>query len=183
MKKSDIRSVAAIGIGTALFILLTLAAIPVGFIPNTQLQTRVAFLTFMSAIFGPVVGGAIGFLGHAIADASFYGGVWWSWVIPEGVYGIIIGIFALKFKIEDGGFGLKETVLFNIAQVVANIIAWIVIAPILDIVIYAEPANKVFAQGATSALLNIITVAIIGTILTKAYSKVKSKTSSLSVED
>ena len=72
-KKFGIKHVVAMGIGTALFVVLTNVQIPVGFIPNTALQTRAAVLAFFSAIFGPVVGGAIGLIGHALGDAVFYG--------------------------------------------------------------------------------------------------------------
>ena len=61
-KKFGIKHVVAMGIGTALFVVLTNVQIPVGFIPNTALQTRAAVLAFFSAIFGPVVGGAIGLI-------------------------------------------------------------------------------------------------------------------------
>jgi energy-coupling factor transport system substrate-specific component len=66
---------------------------------------------------------------------------------------------------------------------VANAIAWILVAPVLDILIYAEPADKVFAQGALAFVANIIIVAILGTLLGVAYSKIGAKASSLSKED
>lgn len=183
MKKFGIRSVVAIGIGTALYIALSYVSIPVGFIPNTAIQPRVALLAFLSAIFGPIVGGAVGFLGHALADAVQYGSVWWSWVFPDAIFGILVGALAAKYKIEEGGFGKKEIVLFNVAQVVANAIAWILLAPVLDILIYAEPANKVFTQGVVAFIGNILTAGILGSILAFAYSQVKSKSSSLAKED
>jgi energy-coupling factor transport system substrate-specific component len=183
MKKFGIRSVVAIGIGTALYIVLSYVNIPVGFIPNTAIQPRVALLAFMAAIFGPLVGGAVGFLGHALADAVQYGSVWWSWVFPDAVFGILVGLFASKYKIEQGGFETKQVVLFNITQIVANALAWIVLAPIFDILIYAEPVNKVFTQGAVAFVVNSIAVGVIGTLLAIAYSQVKSKSSSLSKED
>lgn len=182
-KKFGVKEVVAIGIGTALFIVLTNVQIPVGFIPNTALQTRAAVLAFFSAIFGPIVGAAVGFLGHALGDALLYGSVWWSWVIPEAVFGAILGAFATKYKIKEGGFGGKEIALYNIVQVIANALAWILCAPVLDIVIYAEPANKVFTQGATACVLNIVVDAILGTLLLVAYSKVGAKSGSLSKED
>ena len=49
-KKFGIKHVVAMGIGTALFVVLTNVQIPVGFIPNTALQTRAAVLAFFSAI-------------------------------------------------------------------------------------------------------------------------------------
>lgn len=181
--KFGIKEVVAIGIGTALFVALTQVQIPLGFIPNTALQPRAALLAFLAAVFGPVVGGVVGLLGHALGDALFYGSIWWSWVIPEAVVGIGVGLFARKLAIKDGGFAVKEIILFNIVQVVSNAVAWIVAAPVFDIIIYAEPANKVFAQGAWAFLGNIIIAGILGTLLAIAYSKVGGKSSSLSKED
>ena len=182
-KKFGIKHVVAMGIGTALFVVLTNVQIPVGFIPNTALQTRAAVLAFFSAIFGPVVGGAIGLIGHALCDAVFYGSVWWSWVFPDAVFGIIVGLFAAKYKVKEGSFGGKEIGLFNIVQVVANALAWILVAPVLDIVIYAEPVNKVFTQGVAAFVANVIIIGILGTLLLVAYSKVGAKSGSLSKED
>ncbi|MDE7020987.1 MAG: ECF-type riboflavin transporter substrate-binding protein [Lachnospiraceae bacterium] len=181
--KFGIKEVVAIGIGTALFVALTEVQIPLGFIPNTALQPRAALMAFLAAVFGPVVGGIVGLLGHALGDALFYGSVWWSWVFPEMVAGVAIGVFAKKFAIKDGGFAVKEIILFNIVQVIANGLAWILVAPVLDIVIYAEPAGKVFAQGAWAFLGNIIIVGILGTLIAVGYSKIGGKSSSLSRED
>lgn len=181
--KFGIKEVVATGIGTALFVLLTEVQIPLGFIPNTALQPRAALLAFMAAVFGPVVGGVVGLLGHALGDAFFYGSVWWSWTFPEAVVGIAIGLFAVKFAIKEGGFDTKAVVMFNIVQVVAQAVAWIIVAPVLDIVIYAEPANKVFAQGFWAWLGNIIIAGILGTLLAVGYSKISGSSSSLSRED
>lgn len=182
-KKFGIKEVVATGIGTALFVALTEVQIPLGFIPNTALQPRAALLAFLAAIFGPVVGGLVGLLGHALGDALFYGSVWWSWVFPDAVFGILVGLFAAKYAIKDGGFDKKAILLFNAVQVIGNAIAWIVVAPVLDIIIYAEPANKVFAQGFWAFLGNIIIIAILGTLLGAGYSKIGAKSSSLSKED
>lgn len=182
-KKFGIKEVVATGIGTALFVALTEVQIPLGFIPNTALQPRAALLAFLAAIFGPVVGGLVGLLGHALGDALFYGSVWWSWVFPDAVFGILVGLFAAKYAIKDGGFDKKAILLFNAVQVIGNAIAWIVVAPVLDIIIYAEPANKVFTQGLWAFLGNIIIIAILGTLLGAGYSKIGAKSSSLSKED
>ena len=181
--KFGIKEVVALGIGTALFVVLTNVQIPFGIIPNTALQSRVAILTFFAAVFGPVVGGAIGLIGHALGDALFYGGVWWSWVFPDAVYGILIGLFVKKYAIKEGGFNKKAIIYFNVVQIIANAIAWIVVAPILDILIYSEPANKVFMQGILAFVGNIVVAGVLGTLLAVAYSKVGAKSSSLTKED
>lgn len=180
-KKFGIREVVAIGIGTALFVVLTEVQIPIG-IPNTALQPRMAILAFLAAIFGPVVGAVVGLLGHALGDALFYGSVWWSWVFPEAIVGIAVGLFARKFAVREGGFDSKKIVLFNVVQVIANAIAWILVAPVLDIVVYAEPANKVFIQGAFAFLGDILIIGILGTLLLSAYSRISGKSSGLQKE-
>ena len=181
--KFGVKEVVATGIGTALFIVLTNAQIPFGIIPNTALQSRVAVLSFFSAVFGPIVGGAIGLIGHALGDAIFYGSIYWSWVFPDALFGILMGVFAAKFAIKDGGFDGKAIALFNVVQVIANALAWILLAPVLDILIYAEPAKKVFTQGILAFIGNIIVAAVLGTRLAFAYSKIGAKSSSLSKED
>ena len=181
--KFGVKEVVAIGIGTALFVALTEVQIPLGFIPNTSLQPRAALLGFLCAIFGPIVGAAVGLIGHALGDAAFYGSVWWSWVFPDAIFGFITGWFVDKYLVKQGDFAGKQIALFNIVQVVANAIAWIVVAPVLDILIYAEPANKVFVQGIFAFLGNIIITAILGTLLLVGYSKIGAKSSSLQEED
>lgn len=181
-KKFGIKEVVAMGIGTALFVVLTTVQVPMG-IPNTSLQPRAAVLAFIAAVYGPVVGGVIGLVGHALGDALFYGGVWWSWVFPDALFGIIVGLFAKKYMIKEGAFDKSKIILFNVIQVIANALAWILLAPVLDIVIYAEPANKVFIQGAGAFLGNIIIVGVLGTLIAVAYAKIGAKSSSLQKED
>lgn len=180
--KFGIKEVVAAGIGTAIFVALTTVQIPLG-IPNTALQPRAALLAFLAAVFGPVVGGIVGLLGHALGDVLFYGSVWWSWVFPDAIFGIIIGFGAAKFAIKEGGFNTKAIVMFNVIQVVANFIAWVIIAPFGDILIYKEPANKVFLQGAGAFLGNILIIGILGTLLAAGYSMIGAKSTGLKKED
>lgn len=181
--KLGIKEVVAIGIGTALFVALTEVQIPLGFIPNTALQPRAALLAFMAAVFGPVVGGVIGLIGHALGDALFYGSVWWSWVFPEVAFGVLVGLFAKKFAVKEGGFDKKAVVLFNVIQVVANVVAWIIVAPVLDVLIYQEPFDKVVVQGVFACIGNVIVIGILGTLIASGYSKIGAKSSSLTKED
>lgn len=175
----SIKTIVAIGIGAAVFIILAkFVAIPSP-IPNTSIQTAYAFLALMAVVFGPIAGGLIGLIGHALNDAISYGSVWWSWVIVSMLVGFLIGLIAKKIDIESGVFNTKKVITFNVAQVIAQGIGWFFVAPWLDIVIYAEPANKVFAQGLFAGFSNMITVGIIGTILLFAYSKTRSQSNSL----
>lgn len=182
MKNSSIKSVVAIGIGAALFFVLgRFVAIPSG-IPNTNFTLQYAILALLAVMYGPVAGGLMGFIGHTLIDLSWGGSPWWSWVIASAFVGVVVGLFANKIKLSDGEFSKKEMITFAIANVVANVIAWIIIAPVLDILIYAEPVNKVFAQGAMAALVNCVASVVVGGLLCMAYSKTIAKKGSLDKE-
>ena len=181
-KVSPIKTIVAIGIGTAVFYILgRFVAVPSG-VPNTEIQTAYAFLALMAILYGPVAGAAIGFIGHTLKDLLAYGSPWFSWIIASAIMGLIIGLAWKKLKAGEGDFDKKGIIIFNIYQVIANVIAWGVIAPTLDIFIYAEPANKVYLQGIVAGLSNIVTVGILGTILLVAYSKTRVKKGSLDKE-
>lgn len=182
MKKSPVITVVAIGIGAALFFVLgRFVAIPSP-VPNTNISTQYGLLGFMAGIFGPLAGLLIAFIGHALIDFSYGWGIWWSWVIASGIAGYIMGLAAKKLCLSSEPFDAKKAATFNIFQVIANVIAWGVIAPVFDIIIYAEPANKVFTQGLVAGLANIVTTAIIGTLLCFAYSKARPAEGSLKKE-
>ena len=183
MKKFSVKSVVAIGIGAALFFVLgRFVAIPSP-VPNTNICIQYGLLGFMAVLFGPIAGLLIGFIGHALIDFSYGWGVWWSWVIASGVFGILMGILSRRIKLEDGEFGKKDILRFNLAQLISHVICWGVVAPVLDIVIYAEPIEKLFAQGLVSAIANTVTTAIVGTLLCLAFAAAKPKKGSLKEEN
>ena len=90
-----------------------------------------------------------------------------------------MGICKNHVKLATEKFDGSRIVKFNVYQIVANLLAWVVVAPVLDILMYAEPVNKVFVQGLWAAGSNIVTTAIVGTILCAAYSASKPKKDSL----
>ena len=115
-------------------------------------------------------------------DLSWGGIPWWSWVIASAFTGVVVGLFAKKLNVQEGDFNKRKVATFAIANVAAHAIAWIVVAPVLDILIYAEPAKKVFAQGAFAAVSNIITAVVVGGLLILAYTKTIAKKGSLDKE-
>ena len=151
---SSIKTVVAVGIGAALFFVLgRFVAIPSP-VPNTNISLQYAVLALLATMYGPVAGGLIGFIGHALIDLSWGGSPWWSWVITSAFVGVVIGLFAKKLDVQEGEFGKGKVAVFVVANVIAHVIGWVVVAPVLDILIYAEPANKVFAQDRKSTRLN-----------------------------
>lgn len=183
MKKSlfSTKMLVATGLGAALFmVLFKFVAIPSP-IPGTSLQIAYAISAFFGAIFGPICSALVAFIGHALNDATGAYGIWWSWVIASGVSGLIMGLSYYKIDFEKG-FGKKEIITFNIIQLVANVIAWLIVAPILDIVIYSELPSLVFAQGVGATVMNTVATGIVGSLLLVAYSKTQVKEGTLTKE-
>ena len=181
--KIDVKTIVAIGIGAALFFVLgRFVSIPSP-VPNTSISIQYGLLAFMAACFGPIAGCLIGFIGHFLIDLSAGWGVWWSWVITSGIFGFLVGLLGNRTRLAWGQFGKKGAINFNIVQALSHLVCWAVVAPVLDILIYAEPANKVFVQGLVAAAANIVTTAIIGTLLCFAWAKAVPDKSSLKKED
>ncbi|MDR0357109.1 MAG: ECF-type riboflavin transporter substrate-binding protein [Clostridiales Family XIII bacterium] len=175
-------TIVAVGVGGAIFWLLFMFVKVPSPIPETSFQTAYGIAGFFGALFGPIAGGLIAFIGHAISDAVQYGSPWWSWVIASGVTGFIYGISFKFLKVGEGKFGVKGILIYNAVQIAANAAAWILVAPILDIVVYAEPVSLVFTQGAIAFVMNSISAGVIGTGLLAIYAATRTKEGSLNKE-
>lgn len=175
------KTVVAIAIGAALFFVIArFVAIPSG-IPNTNISLQYAVLAFVSALFGPVAGALVGLIGHTLTDLT-YGSVWWSWVIGSGIHGLIAGLACKKLSLSKGTFSKEDVITFVVINLIASAVAWILVAPVGDIVIYAEPVNKVFTQGIVAAISNSLVAAIGGGLLCLGYTKTIAKEGSLDKE-
>lgn len=179
MQKMSVKTIVAIGIGTALFFLLArFVSIPV--FANTNLTFQYAVLGFFAVVFGPIAGLLIGLIGHILTDMAFGYGLWWSWILVSAFIGLASGFIFKGMSVEEGEFNQKIALRFIVGSIIIHLVGWGLLAPVLDILIYAEPANKVFTQGLIAAGANIVTTCIVGVLLLFAYSKTRTKTGSLS---
>jgi len=181
MKKSlfSTKTIVATGLGAALFLVLFMYVKVPSPAPNTNIQFAYGISAFFGALFGPVCGAIIAFAGHALNDVIAYGSPWWSWIIASGVAGAIAGIPWFKLDLANGQ---KPNASFFIWNIVAHAIAWLLVAPALDVIIYAEPANLVFLQGVVAFIVNAITTVVVGGILAFAYAKTRTAKGSLDKE-
>lgn len=177
MKNQSIKQVVAIGVGAALFVVIGMISIPTP-VPNTNIQLQYALQSLLSIIFGPVVGLFVGLIGHAVKDAVS-GGLWWTWIIASGLFGLVVGLFRKYVRVINGVFDWKDILIFNLIQLLANALVWGVLAPLGDVVIYQEAAEKVFAQGIVAGIANGVSVAIAGTLLLLAYAGTQTRAGSL----
>ena len=183
MKKFSVKSVVASAILAALvFVLIRFVSIPTP-LPNTTLSVYAAVSAFFACLFGPAVGFLGTFIGDLMVDVTAGWGIWWTWIIPTGLYGLIMGIGCKGINLEDGEFGKKEMIRFIVVSFIGCVICWGILAPLGDVIFYAEPAGKVIGQGACIGLSGFISTAVIGTILCKAYAATKAKKGSLKKED
>lgn len=183
MFQFNTKTLVATALGAALFtVLFMYVKIPTG-IPETQIQSAYGIGGFFAAMFGPLAGFLIAFIGHAISDIVQYGSAWWSWVVASGVACFIMGLVFPKLHVEDGILTWKDILLYNIFQIVGNVVAWVGVAPILDIVVYAEDPTLVFVQGFGAAGLNAISAGVIGSLLLFLYSKTRAQKGSLTKEE
>lgn len=181
--KFGIREVVATGICAALvFVLLRFVSIPTP-LPDTSFSIHSAVLAFFAVLFGPIVGFLGGFLGNLLVDVTAGWGIWWSWIVAMGCFGLLTGLGCKGIDLRSGEFGKKEIIRFNVVQIISCLISWGVVAPILDILMYGEPANKVFMQGILSGVSSMVACAIVGTIVCKVYAKSRPKKGSLNKED
>ena len=178
MKKFTIKQIVGTAIGVAIFFLLArFLSIPV--FANTTLTLQYAVLGFFAAVFGPICGLLIGLIGHALTDLSWGWGIWWSWVIASAAVGLLSGFIIKTGKIEEGEFAKSDIIRFIAGSFIVHAISWGLVAPVLDIVIYAEPANKVFTQGLIAGAGNFVMTAVVGTLLLFGYAKTRVKSESL----
>lgn len=169
-KGLSVEAVVATGVGIAIvFLLKRFLPIPTG-VPNTTIDLGEAFIGFLGAVFGPAVGALVAFFAHLFNDLS-WGDPWWTWIVADAIFGFLIGFSRNFLKLRTEPLTKKKLIQFNLLQVVANIICWGIIAPLGDILVYSQPAGKVFLQGATATITDILSVGIVGTLLISAYAK------------
>lgn len=184
MRKSMFSTVTlvATALGAALFaVLFMYVKIPTP-VPDTSFNISYGVCSFFGALFGPICGLLVPFIGHAVNDFVFYGSPWWSWVIASGVSGLVSGVMYFFMEFENGKLTRKSWIAFFVITLIANVFAWGICAPYLDVKMYAEPAQKVFVQGALSAVMNLISTWVVGAILLAIYAKTRVSKGSLTKE-
>ena len=113
MKKElfSTKTIVATGLGGALFMVLFMFVKVPSPVPETNLQIAYGVSAFFAAVFGPLCGFLVAFIGHALSDFITYGSPWWSWVVASGVSALIAGFSYYKLNIEEGEFEKKDRVL------------------------------------------------------------------------
>ena len=175
------KQVVAIAIGAAIFFVLSrFLAIPT-LVPNTTINIAYGFLALFAGVFGAIPATLAAFIGHFITDLT-YGGAWYSYIIASAFVGGGLGVVLKQVNIEKGQFTKSDGIRFVIGQAIVNAIAWLVVAPGLDILIYQQPVEIVMAQVGVILVTNIIGTGIVGYLLLKVYASTRTQSGSLSMK-
>ncbi|WP_435922796.1 ECF-type riboflavin transporter substrate-binding protein [Paenibacillus sp. DYY-L-2] len=179
--KLSTRSVVTIGIGAALYGATSWIGIPIA--ADTQLRPAIALLAIFGALFGPVVGFAVGFIGHVINDFLTSGTVWWGWALGSGITAIFMGLIYLArdFNPQDGEIRKSHVFRLLIFGLV-GIFASLAFSGLFDIYIMGEPNNKIVIQTVAAGLANTFVFVVLGLPAVWAYAKRNRNNTNLTVE-
>lgn len=144
-------------------------------VANTQVTLGYAVLTIFSLLFGAVLTPIVAFLAHFLSDSLSYTTVWWTWIVADGVFGLMLGLITQRLNLLKHALTWSRVVQFNVWQGIANLLAWGLIAPLGDYLVYKSRWGYVLTQGLTAAWVNFLVVGITGTIFIYAYRRFQNK--------
>ena len=152
--------VTALGIAM-FFVIGRFIAIPTP-IPNFALFLQYAILLVFGFYYGPIVGLSIGFFGHFLIDLLSGYGLWFSWIVSSGLFGLSIGLASKLVNHFGCPYKPLKMVIFCSIVTVSGAICWVLIAPTGDLLFYQEPLDVVFLEGLVAFASNVITALAIG---------------------
>lgn len=132
----------------------------------TYIFLQYPLLCILSIIYGPVVGVIVGVVGHILIDLANSSFVWFSWVTGTGFVGASLGLIAKRWKLkglpkDDKKQYTKIRLQYALIILGLNIIAFFVLAPILEVIIYKATIKDAFSRGLFIAFSNGLTSAIV----------------------
>ncbi|RRG18870.1 ECF-type riboflavin transporter substrate-binding protein [Weissella viridescens] len=138
-------------------------------VPNTMLTLEPAVLGLSSLFMGPIGTMGVGFISHFLYDSLNYSTVWWTWIIAESVAGLMLGLVSRRLELLTRQLSVKQIVQFNFWQALVNFLAWGLIAPLGDYLIYKSSLSFVFHQGLTIAIMNTLVIGIVVSLFLYFY--------------
>lgn len=169
--KTILYTVLGIGIMTTL---MTLTSITTP-IEGVYIQLAYGYLALFAGVAGAIPAAIVGFTGHVFFDLINTDHLWLSWALSTGALGFVFGFAIRRNSLRQGVFSRHDMVRFNVVQAAVNIAIFGLIAPTLDVLFYQQATTIVFTQGWIASVVNLLTVAVFGTITLKLYANYKLK--------
>ena len=171
---ATVKRIGTIALGSVLFFLLGRYVTIPSPIPTVNICVQYGLLAFLAVACGPLTGSMTGLIGHILIDLSG-GQMFWSWIIATTAFGGLLGVLANVTRLDPAHRDREMLVHFNLCQVATHVVCWAGIAPVLDILLYNENMDTIFAEGLTAALSNAVTTAIVGSSILAIYAVLKAR--------
>lgn len=165
---ATVKRIGTIAAGSVLFFLLGRYVTIPSPIPTVNICVQYGLLAFLAVVCGPLTGSITGLIGHILIDLSG-GQMFWSWILATAAFGGLLGVLANVTRLDPANRDREMLVHFNLCQVATHVVCWAGIAPVLDILLYNENMDTIFAEGLTAALSNAVTTAIVGSSMLAIY--------------
>ena len=169
--KTILYTVIGIGIMTTI---MTITSITTPF-EGVFIQLAYGYLALFAGVAGAIPAAIVGFTGHVLFDLINTDHLWLSWALSTGALGFVFGFAIRRNSLRQGVFSRHDMVRFNVVQAAVNIAIFGLIAPTLDVLFYQRSTTIVFTQGWIVSIINLLTVAVFGTITLKLYANYKLK--------
>ena len=169
--KTILYTVIGIGIMTTI---MTITSITTPF-EGVYIQLAYGYLALFAGVAGAIPAAIVGFTGHVLFDLINTDHLWLSWALSSGALGFVFGFAIRRKSLRQGVFSQHDMVRFNVVQAAVNIAIFGLIAPTLDVLFYQQATTIVFTQGWIASIVNLLTVAVFGTITLKLYANYKLK--------
>lgn len=168
-----VKKCSALLLGIVVIVLLgQLVQIDTG-VDNTVATLSYGALTIFALFFGPVLTPIVAFVGHFLSDTLTYTTVWWTWIVSDGVFGLLLGLVVTRLDLLKQRLSWTNLVQFNLWQGIANLLVWGLIAPLGDFLVYKSNWPYVWVQGITAAFHNFVAIGVIGTVFIWGYHVLK----------
>ena len=171
---ATVKRIGTIAAGAVLFFLLGRYVTIPSPIPTVNICVQYGLLAFLAVVCGPLTGSMTGLIGHILIDLSG-GRMFWSWILATAAFGGLLGVLANVTRLDPAHRDREMLVHFNLCQVATHVVCWAGIAPVLDILLYNENMDTIFAEGLTAALSNAVTTAIVGSSMLAIYAVLKAR--------
>ena len=168
-ERLSFKKIIATLLGTALFIVFFMYCKLPSPIESTHFQIAYAISAFFGAVFGPFVSTMMVFLGHLTNDILIYD-ICWSWIIASTVTGFFSGLAYYQFDLAKGEMPNFKFYAYNI---IGHGLAWLIIAPALDRIIYDEAWYIIFEECSLAFANNTLSSVILGGLFCVIYAKTR----------
>lgn len=131
------------------------------------------WLVFVAALLGPIGAGVVAFFGQILGGVTT-GTIWWTWVISEGLYGLLLGLIVQRLLVRETTVTWRKLVIFNIWQSIANILVWLIVAPFGDHWIYGLHMHIALQRGIGNTIGYVLMTFVIGSLMLVLYHRLVS---------